>query len=220
MGLSTSGGSSRPRQPCLPPVPNGPGRGKGAPGMTAGRGGKVRARGRCSTRAPGPVGLRPRRSAARQSRTKSQRYVPPTCSTRPARWASSRTCSISSNPPSGSPHATILLASRAASVSPRSSASRRARSPSRYLPPTHRFRRCSWPTSRTPLPARDWPGAARARRQLHERPAPIPPSVPGTRGSPASRVNERPSPSLSPRARRHSSASSRAAIASSLWSVR
>ncbi len=41
---------------------------------------------------------------------------------------------------------------------------------------------CSSATSRTPLPARDLPGALRARRQLFERPAPTPPSVPGTRG--------------------------------------
>ena len=59
--------------------------------------------------------------------------MPPTCSTKPARWASSRTCSISSKPPSGSPHATTLLASRAVSVSPRSSASCRARFPQSAL---------------------------------------------------------------------------------------
>ena len=84
---------------------------KARPVTKAGRAGTVRARGRCSTRDPWPVGLRPRRSAARPEHyPRATGTCPPTCSTRPARCASSRTCSISSNPPSGSAHARILLA--------------------------------------------------------------------------------------------------------------
>ena len=155
-----------------------------------------------------------------QSNSTSGRYVTPTCSTKPARCASSRTCSISSNPRSGSPHARILLASRAVSVSPRSSASRRARFP-HSVPAAHPSVSPMFLANLAYAFTSSRPAGSGSSTATASRAARADSSVrPGHQRISPSRLNERPSPSLSPSARRHSSASSRAAIASSLWSVR